>query len=358
MSRGAGVLVGVFALVGALALGVVPPASAAPSPPPGGPSEVASVVDLPDCSTLSDDQVGLGWSGTWDFGYLGGNGSQYEVAFVMPCQRTAGRYARTYMRIEYLGGGSNVVQNTTYYVRSQTDCVRPDGSEFVITFEYYWHPNNGTQLGGGAVSKLGTLADTGGSLNDVLPATAELECRGVRSVRVLWQAVDWTTTPTRLLPLYSATWRASDWRFGSSGWSPAQSFADIDGAAGIELPIVCQIDNSGNDLFEIVGNVVASMATWPGCMLIPRGWDRSGQIDAAWARSPGAAVLGALEDSLPNGLACGQVMSMTFYSVPVVLDTCDVTFVPALVKTTIAAVIVLGLAVLIWLRILWSLGSG
>lgn len=161
-------------------------------------------------------------------------------------------------------------------------------------------------------------------------------------------------------PYYAITrwnWMPSAWSSSSGGWVPASSPGEL-GAGGLELPIVCAVDTSGDDMFAVIGNVVRTFfAGWLPCMVVPRGWDRAGEISAAWTSGAMGQAVAAFKELVPNGIECGPVAEITFHTAVVPLNTCVADVAPGFVKVAVGWVLVLGIALLCVRRIMWSVGS-
>lgn len=326
-------------------------------PPPGGPSEVQLVANLPVCpanvgSLTFDDEkngIGLGWSGQWNVGFLGSEGRFWQISNFLPCQNSAGRLSGITARVQ-LTGATLTPLGSNYASWAVAQCVTVDGVRFSVEAPRF----EGTVGGGGSLH----VPNWGPRVPEYDPHPVHGRCLRVISVS---QFLEFWKSGTGAgveygLPIAS-TWRAQDWRTGVTTWRQADDPSDVQGD-GFELPIVCTLDASGADIFEVASNWLGSLAAWPGCMLIPAGWDRAGLIGHAWDQSPGARLAGALDAAMPSSLACGEVASFQFQSVPVSLDTCAITFVPGAVKVVITSLIILACGFAIWRRLTWSVGSG
>lgn len=151
-------------------------------------------------------------------------------------------------------------------------------------------------------------------------------------------------------------WMPREWRSSTGGWTPATNENDLI-PDGVELPIVCEINATGDDLFELIGSTLAALASWPGCMLIPVGWDRSGRIDDAWNSGSTGQLTAAYENVIPDSIGCGPVGSIPFFGRTIALNTCSADWAPNWGKVVVGWVFVLGSALLIVRRIMWAVGA-
>lgn len=121
--------------------------------------------------------------------------------------------------------------------------------------------------------------------------------------------------------------------------------------------IVCTINAEGDFLTWIVSWAV-QMPAWVNCMVVPRGWDRSGLIQRVWENGPIGGTLNAFQSAIPQSIGCGPVGNIPWGGTVVALNTCDTDFAPGWVKTAIGWLIVLACGVAIVRRIMWSIGGG
>lgn len=151
-------------------------------------------------------------------------------------------------------------------------------------------------------------------------------------------------------------WKPGQWSSSDGGWTPGTNVNDFY-PDGVELPIICTVNNSGADVFEVIKNFFGSLVQLPACLFIPVGWDRAGRIAAEWQGGAAGELSDAWRDAMPNGLVCGPVVSFPFYGVNVNLDTCAGDFAPGWVKNVVGWIIVLGLCGLMVARLFWVVGS-
>lgn len=341
-------------LAGFLALLMPVPAMAVTPgyPPPTSGSEVVAVSSLPECpGNLSgtDEQklkgAGLGWSGNWRTRFDASGSRVYDLVDFLPCL-VGGKLSLTQGRTLVVGS-PGAASGTGVKRSAAATCRNSDGTLFSVVFA----PTLQLIGGGGSAGPFYM-----GAPITFAPHATYGDCLELVTITATRQLGILGSTST-FYPGTNSIWRAVDWKGASSGYKQATSESDIPGLEGVELPIVCDISSAGDDLFQIVGSVIGSMVSWPGCMLIPKGWDRAGLIAKAWNDSPAQTISGALVSALPSTLACGQVASIPFYSQTMSLNTCNVTFVPSWVKVVVTWFVVLSCGVAIWFRLAWSVGG-
>lgn len=336
------VATGLAAVAAALALVLVVPSSADARalgfPPPPGIGSAVAMTDLPSCSDVQADGAaaattayGLGWTGTWRVLVVNG-ANEYSHALAIPC-RSTGRVA-IYVATRKLAGSGNSFNPRGGWDQLEFTCSTASG----VT-----HTEN---VAGNPTNALGYS-----------PGAAQLS-NGYTGVNTCPYLVKVTVTLYNVIGGGSAiagvaVWKPSNWTTESSVWDPAAYVPE-----NLELPIVCEIDNSGADVFEILQNVVASLADFPRCLFVPVGWDRAGRIADSWNNGAAGKLAAAFRSSVPGGLVCGTVATIPIWNGgTVVLDTCPVDVAGPVVKTVVGWVMVLGIAALIVRRIMWAVGS-
>jgi len=316
-----------------------------PFPPPPAIGGGVPVNQLPLCTAVKADALttahsgaGLGWTGTWRVGVI--NGTQnYEHAMLIPCTGATGTTVEIAHTFRRFAGNGNAFSPRGGWTDLKLTC-----SNGVTTNTITSAGASDTGLGYGGVEP----EPVGGSpANWSDFATAAGACTYLIEVRItLYNVVGGASAIAGV-----AIWKPSNWVSGDGGWVPGGTIP-----TGLELPIVCTLDNSGADIFEITRNVIGSLVAWPGCMLIPVGWDRAGKIAAEWNNGAIAELTDAYDAVVPSGLSCGVVVSIPF-GPGIVLNTCNVDMAPEFVKVILGWVIVLGLCGLAVYRLFWVVGS-
>lgn len=333
-----------------LSVGVAAPAHAAPTGfPPPVTGDLIPLSSLPLCSTLNNgtfDAVGLGWTGAFQTSIVGSAFAQ-QFALTMPCKGTTGLLSYALVYRNHISGTNpgtsgllplyGVVACYNGGVRVDYDLSATPGTP-ASTF-----PQATNSSGWFAMAMSGT---------QIGPAAGARPCEMLHEIRLSVPAIQGMT----LLPPSPARWTPSTWRTDASGWKPATSAAQLL-PDGVELPIVCEVDNSGADIFEIFQNFFGSIAALPGCLFIPVGWDRADLIGAEWERGPPGEVRRAFASQFPAGITCGLVMSLELFGTVLHLNTCDYDIAPSIVKHVVGYVMILGIGVLAYKRILWAVGS-
>lgn len=332
------------------------PASAATTTglePVGPVSDVVQLLNLPECAGagIMDGTDGHGRQPAADLGWVGKPkvGATYgaavsEIVPAIPCRRDDG--SGPYLNVVlignnitgsgYRGGGYMSLQATCYNVSTHAQTVVAGGSDQV------WYPIQGATAPY-AVHRFDAQAITNNTCTYITQVRVTLTLNSSGHDFEYQAIADWT-------------WKASQWRTGDGGWKPATTPNDLL-PAGVELPIVCIIDTSGDDPLTILGHVFTSLWNWVPCMLIPVGWDRAGLIEAGWQAGPIGQLTAAYQAAVPDGIACGVVATLPVFNHDITLNTCGADIAPTVVKTVIGWLMVLGIAALVVRRIMWAVGS-
>lgn len=349
----------IIAAATSLSLGATPAFAAIPSlTPVHGSSEVMRFDQLADChkAHLGTDTgetrvdtgylagAQLGWQGkpSWAQRYQD-NGFAAEVVPVIPCHRTnaPGKVIEISLLLNILKSGKTGAFNMTPSVA----CY----SAGAVTWTAGATVNQ--NLGTDTVSGVGVH---GGRIYVVAPPN----CGYISEIRITYSFSDAGTHasgPGLYNPGGIWVWKPVLWKSANGGWVPATDINDVN--TGVELPIVCAINNTGADIFEITSNVVGSIFNWIPCMVLPVGWDRASKIDAAWNTGATGNLKSAYEAAIPDSISCGVVATVPVWGHSVVLNTCAADFAPAWGKAVLSWVFVLGTALLTVRRIMWAVGS-
>lgn len=329
----------------ALTLVFSPVASQAASdltPPP--PSDALNTARLPDCALFRGTPVPdiaragaqLGWGPGKPSALIAPGTWSAQITPMIPCQGSGGIVMNFY---------SNIMSG---------DPQRGYAKYLAVAVLYCVDPSTG-------VTSTDTKSEAGSFntqqsfvLGTQFPNKTVANCPFISKITVKicggWPYCD------NLQPEMNAVWLPQQWNSADSGFQPATSAAQV-GGQGIELPIRCNIDNTGADIVAITQNVVASIVNWFPCILIPVGWDRAGRISYAWNTGPVGQLTGAYRAAVPNNISCGAVGSIPFFGRVISFDTCGADFAPGFVKTVLGWLIVLGTCTVIVRRIMWSVGS-
>jgi hypothetical protein len=344
------------AVATALALVLVVPTSADArtiglAPPPA--TEAIAPTQLPACSTIDSGadadaraSILLGWAPSTARFYINKGTYSQEFAPSIPCYESGApsptRVLMMSSRVTGTKTGSTVIATGT------------------ITWRCY-DPATGQQttVVGGDSGSTG-VSFSAGSSNTIVYASGTSTisvalCPRIVSVTIV--AASGYPTPDGQVNV-SWVWKPAQWTSEDGGWQPGTSPSDFY-PDGVELPIICTVNNSGDDLFQVIQNFFGSLAQLPACLFVPVGWDRAGRIADAWNDGPAGELANAFEASVPGGLVCGVVATIPIWDGgSVVLDTCPVDVAGPVVKTVVGWVMVLGIAALIVRRIMWTVGSG
>lgn len=332
----------------ALAFVLVLPGSATAAPlgfPPPAATEAVGPTQLPDCARLDQvsdpefmDSVLLGWAPSSSRLFIDKGTYSQELVPTMLC---------------YAGGAADAYRA---FVVSSRVTGSKSNSTVIATADVTFRCWNGSSVTTVPAATVGSWAATG--VNGIAVPSGSIgvnrsDCPQVVSVTIVarsgFPSPDGQASATWV-------WKPSFWTSDKGGWEPGTSPADFY-PDGVELPIICVINNSGADLFEVMQNFLSSLAQLPACWFVPVGWDRAGRIAAEWKSGAAGELSDAFEASVPNGLVCGVVATIPMWGQPVTLNTCPVDVAGDVVKTVVGWVMVLGVCALMVRRILWTVGS-
>lgn len=343
--------------VAALAAGlsvllVAEPAAASTPLDPPAPTQALYTGSLPQCSATnlasgrSHAATDLGWGpGTprvlISYTESSGSVSQYEYAPQIPCQSSGVLYVPLMIHVFSLAGNnSHAIGNQT----STWTCW--DGSNYTATVV------SGVSISGANGTSVNGTDYTVSSGAAAVGTRTLSNC--VYLVSIVYTINSGYTTDHKTT--LTATWKPGQWKTADSGWAAATDPSQFVGG-GAELPIQCPIDTSGSDIVTVFGHFFGSLASLPVCLLVPVGWDRSGQIAAVWNSGPAGQLVTAFKESVPSGLVCGPIATIPWMGTSIALDTCTADVASSTVKTVIGWVMVLGVAALVVRRLFWVVGS-
>lgn len=306
------------------------------SPPPV--SQVINSSQLPTCETAVTPNIinaaKLGYVGNGNVG-ITLLGSVFEVVPTIPCVKQSNGLVS-------VGMVANPIQGPLY-----------GGGKYAFTIGCYGSTGEITQY-----THTSSESNFAGTVQQTFYHETQQPCARVASIQMTLEYVQ--PKPGggyEYVPVAVFKWLPNLWRSDSGGWVPETDpnnfFEDA-----VELPIVCLVNNTGDDVFQLIGNTVSSVFTeWFPCMFIPQGWDRADKIGGAWSEGPAGQLVAAYESAVPNGIVCGSVVSFDFFGHTTGLNTCDVDMAPGFIKVGVGAVLILGCSVVIIRRIMWSVGS-
>lgn len=269
-----------------------------------------------------------------------------QITPAIPCRSTSDTLYIPFTEYRFTGVSSTVLATTTS--NGVYTCASSTGT--ISTFAW--------TSGGAPRQNLAPGQRTTRMLNSATVATVA-SCPYIISVTLTLTYGTSTNTPVALRGtniMETVRWSSANWRTSDGGWSPAASDLDLV-PPGFEVPIVCEVDTSGADIFEITRNYWDSIVQWVPCMLIPKGWDRGGKIQLEWNASKLGQLSDAYDAAVPNTIACGTAINIPFYSETIGINTCSMDVAPAWVKSALSGVIILGIVALSIRRVMWSVGS-
>lgn len=304
-------------------------------PPPSGTNRI-ELQDVPACTDVpqvTEPAIGLGWRGIRTGTRIQGAGT-YSFAPVIPCSQTSNYRVNFAVQLTAgtLSGTGNLTANSSVTVTCSS-------TQFGVTTSDTFSGGSPSLPGSGL--SVGTIRWSG------FFSFSSFDCPWLERIQVL------VTDPAGTNVLVSAIWRPTFWDSADGGWSSDE--ASLDPYA--ELPISCEIEATGDDIFTWLSSWLGGIGPWVGCLFTPQGWDRSGLLLDTWNGSSVVAFGSTLSSALPGSLSCGELATIPFYGQAVVLDTCDVNFAPGWVKSGVTFAIILALGWAIVARVLWSLGS-
>lgn len=311
--------------------------------PPPERSEVIRLVDLPSCEGAvipnAADAAQLGYVGKPTVGRQL-EAFVTEIVPMIPCLKNSNSSLAVGFLASAIAGGKPVGQlRPTFtlgcYVAGAVTQVTRDGVQSSV------EPGVGTNP---AIVEASTAAQYKGT------------CERVTSVMVSLKMTELVDGSYQFVTVANWVWKPALWKSDKGGWEPKTSINDFFDPS-VELPIVCKVEPTGDDLFELIGSTIGQIVNWVPCMVIPVGWDRSGRIEREWNSGGTGNLQAAVDAAIPNGIECGQVASVPFFGRNIVLNTCAADYAPAWGKAALSWVFILGLGFLTVRRIMWAVGS-